>query len=295
MSFASKTSVRQLAVAALVAACTSCSDGVAELRLVIESTLEMPTQTDTLVLQLKEDNTNAVTQTYDRLGTGDLTAWPLYLPVTAKSGPRPVTIMIELRHSARPNSIVGYREARAEIPAVGQSVRHSILVQGACSDEDGDGFFVGYDCLNPDCDDSRSSVPSTEPCGDEDMMREPISNPIGMRDAGQADAVADAGANDTATPDTGVVVDSGVDAGTPISCGPLAPCPAGQVCSGLIGTCMPACVTAANCPHSNYVCLPSGHCACSRLCAPINPVDATQDRCEVHGGGTCIDECCTPI
>lgn len=240
--------------------------GASALVVSIRSSLEIPAETDTLVVRIVESDGTSTERSYG-LGEPPRDAWPQTLPVLpGRRGGERVTIAGELRVSVvgMPSVVVGYGETAATLPERAQS-GVDLDIPPACIDADGDSYGTGFGCKRPDCDDTRSDVPDPNFCSG---VRPPPPDG-GPRDGGAPPA-----------PDSGVPARR--DGGTPASpCDGSVTCAADETCLG--GQCYRRCRDTRDCREVSYGCLDRlGVCICRVPCA-------TSNDC---GPYTCVDRCC---
>ncbi len=251
--------VRSLASIAWLAVLGCQSQGPAALLISLESELQVPQETNSLVVRVLDQRTPLTEQTYS-LGDAPRDRWPQTLPLLAgQAHSKTVMLATELRIATvgQPSVVVGFQETQLTFPERGQD-NVSITIPRSCVDEDGDGFGVGFGCARPDCDDQRADVPDPNFCPGPEQP-----------DAG----VGDVGMRDLGTP----------DAGPGMTCGPRADvCQNDEICFMEMG-CFRPCQRPQDCGSLHLGCLDSvGICICRVPCSG-------QGDC---GPFECIDNCC---
>jgi hypothetical protein len=225
--------------------CTA--DGPPELILRISSTLNIPHETNLLVARVQPMNGSNSERSYE-LGMPPRGSWPQTLPIVAgERSSRDLSIAIELRNSlpGMASVAVGYVEQAAEVPPAGEATIN-VVVPRACTDPDGDAYGIGFGCLGPDCNESRSDVPDPVPC------------PM------------------TSRPDGGVSDQDGGGQGGPNCENGGAPCGSGDVC--FMGQCIKHCTSSSDCGDLSFGCVPViDLCLCKVPC--FEPIDCGMNGC----------------
>jgi hypothetical protein len=220
---------RSIALIAMLAA-LGCTEERGGLIVNLDSSLEIPNETDALLVRVVVNGDTIGTESYD-LGPYPRNAWPQSLPVVSTGGAtRRVTIAAELRKASagQPPILVGYGAIDATLPTSGTA---SIALEIARLCDSSDGFGTGPGCKGP---------PQMMP-------------------------VTDAG-----TPPDAMTTMPPPDAGTtPPACVPVeGPCTQGQVCYQ--NHCRATCDNMTPCqdPSMAY-CLPQGVCDCTLGCTQM--------------------------
>jgi hypothetical protein len=255
--------VRGAAIAGL-ALILGCEATTGSLVVQISSSLEIPGETDQLIVRVFDRTTPLTEQSYT-LGRAPRDVWPMVQQIVrGPKTPKRITVAAELRRRSSDDTLllVGYAALEVELPETGERTI-ALEVERTCEDQDRDERGIGSGCRGQDCDDEDPSRPVPEPCGP-------------SPDAG---VVMDAGFPRL---DAGLVRDAGFmrpDAGF---CGPTQErCAPDEVC--VRNYCRTRCMTSRECPDTRYTCNTQlGVCFCDFPCD-------NDDRCRPY---VCEDGCC---
>lgn len=289
------SSVRRLgSIALAICALSACKKESGLLYVEISSSLLIPAEANTLVVRVTGPTTTEE-KSY-ALGAAPRDVWPQVLPILGDSVEKPLTIAAELRllKSGMPSVAVGYGEITTILPSSGE-VKVGLAVARACTDDDQDGYGIGFGCANPDCDDTRNDVPFptfcpspiSPPPSDGGPPPDPDGGPQPDPDGGALPKDADLPVDDAGTPPEDAGTPGQPDAAEPgLICELIGTtCPSDQVCFS--GRCWYPCNSDTDCTRVNEACLEAFNiCVCRVPCDPNNV-----DSCIF--GGSCVDGCCS--
>lgn len=251
--------MRRTGVIVAVVCIAGCQTDSPTLLIDISSELQIPHETNNLVVRLEADGIPS--EDAYALGTAPRDKWPQTLPVVAETTlPKRVRFTGELRvtTAGQPSVVVGYGEVSLDFPQEGLA-RASLTIPRACTDADDDGYGVGFGCAEADCDDDDPRAPAEYFCGAGPVRDGGV---VVGRDGGPT---RDAG---PARPDGGVM-------GTP--CG-MDVCGRDEMCVN--NACFRSCMDQGDCPEFHLQCSTRyGVCFCrlpcrdSTTCGPLECVD----------------------
>ena len=260
--------MRALAIALALVACDGDPPSVV---VEIQSDLEIPRETNSLLARVQFDGRTIAEETY-ALGDPPRDRWPQTLPLIAgDTYDDRVMLFAEARIAiSGPSAIAGFGQIEVVFPESGSDTLVLELPR-ACRDDDHDGYGIGFGCKKPDCDDTNDRIPYPSLCPGF------IVPDAGMGDSGESDSGADAGPSDGGNPPD---PDGGTN-GFP--CG-MTTCNADQTCLG--DMCWKSCMTTEDCGVLALACLEDfGVCICRVPC-----FSGSSAECPLET--ECISGCC---